>query len=123
MEPDTIRINPKDNVSVALRDITKGSVVKEGNKEVTVLEDVGRGHKIALSDINTGAPVIKYGNQIGLARDDIKAGSWVHTHNVRTALSETTGYKYEPVFYELPKPDKVRGEPLWVTGGNMAGSG
>ena len=109
MEPDTIRINPKDNVSVALRDITKGSVVKEGNKEVTVLEDVGRGHKIALSDINTGAPVIKYGNQIGLARDDIKAGSWVHTHNVRTALSETTGYKYEPVFYELPKPDKSTG--------------
>lgn len=99
---DTIRICPEDNVAVALRDIKKGEKVAGGFDPVTVLDDVGRGHKIALYDIGAGMPVIKYGNRIGLASEDIKAGSFVHTHNVRTALTEKAGYTYEPAFNELP---------------------
>ena len=66
-------------------------------------EDVARGHKIALTDIAAGQPVIKYGCVIARARTDIPAGSWVHTHNAETELSENTEYHYDHKVYELPE--------------------
>lgn len=104
---NTIRISPEDNVVVALKDIKKGDRVNAEYGGVSVLDDVSRGHKIAISDISSGSPVIKYGNRIGIASDDIKAGSFVHTHNVRTALTEKADYAYEPVFDD-PKPADKR---------------
>ena len=99
---DTIKIHPLDNVAVALHDIKSDSIVEADGVKISVSEDVNRGHKIALRDIKKGDPVIKYGCRIGLAGEDIKAGSFVHTHNVRTALSEEETYTYEPVSYEHP---------------------
>ena len=60
------------------------------------------GHKYALRDIKSGENIIKYGNPIGHATDDIKAGEHVHTHNVKTNLSGNLEYVYEPVKYDLP---------------------
>ncbi|MDR1533246.1 MAG: altronate dehydratase family protein [Clostridiales bacterium] len=79
-----LQINPKDNVAVAL---------EHG--------DIPRGHKAALRDIPKGAAIIKYGFLIGTASEDIAAGQWVHTHNIRTALSEQAEYVYAP---EPPVP-------------------
>ena len=46
-----------------------------------------RGHdKIALSDIAAGEKVIKYGFPIGVAAQNIRAGEWVHTHNLVSDL-------------------------------------
>ncbi len=104
---DTIRISPEDNVVVALKDIKKGDRVNAEYAGVYALDGVSRGHKIAITDISSGSPVIKYGNRIGIASDDIKAGSFVHTHNVRTALTEKADYTYEPVFDD-PKPADKR---------------
>ena len=78
----TIRIHPSDNVVVALEDITQGSHITAGNKDITITEPVRRGHKIAICDIMKGEPVVKYGEHIGLAAEDIPAGTHVHTHNV-----------------------------------------
>ncbi|MCR5733719.1 MAG: altronate dehydratase family protein [Lachnospiraceae bacterium] len=97
-----IKIHPADNVAVALSDIKKGEKIDISGCDLFTSEDVMRGHKIALVDILAGDPVIKYGNEIGIAKEDIKAGSWVHTHNVRTALSEDSKYTYDHVSYELP---------------------
>ena len=58
------------------------------------------GHKLALKNIASGDRVIKYGSTIGEAIADIPAGSWVHTHNLRTALKEKEEYKYDPFFVE-----------------------
>ncbi len=88
-----IKINEKDNVIVALTDIAKGTVI-EG---ITAVDEIPAGHKMALNDIAKGEPVIKYGYRIGNAKEDIKAGSWIHTHNVGTALGEILDYTYEPV--------------------------
>ena len=60
------------------------------------------GHKYALRDIKAGENIIKYGNPIGHATEDIKAGEHVHTHNVKTNLSGNLEYVYEPVKYDLP---------------------
>lgn len=55
------------------------------------------GHKYAIRDIAKGENIIKYGNPIGHATEDIKAGDHVHSHNVKTNLSGNIEYKYSPV--------------------------
>ena len=54
------------------------------------------GQKYALCDIAAGENVIKYGNPIGHATRDIRAGEWVHSHNLATNLSGELTYTYDP---------------------------
>ena len=72
-------INEKDNVGVGL----------EGNDKIPA------GHKYALRDIPQGDYVIKYGEIIGRATENICQGDWVHTHNVKSHLDENVAYRYE----------------------------
>lgn len=37
-----------------------------------------QGHKLALSSIDAGQPVTRYNVTIGIAKQNIEAGSWVH---------------------------------------------
>lgn len=103
MAKKTIIINPLDNVAVALADLEKGELA-EG---VTLAEDVKKGHKFALRPIANGENIIKYGVPIAHATKDIAVGEWVHTHNVKTNLSENLEYEYTPVQCDL-KPAKMR---------------
>ena len=84
------RISEKDNVAVALCDLKKGS--HEG--KITLHDNIPFGHKVSLCDIKNGDKIIKYGNLIGYATEDILAGSHVHTHNIKTALSENVTYSF-----------------------------
>ena len=84
MSKQTIIINPLDNVAVALCDLQKGGIY-EG---VTLVEDITKGHKFALRDITKGENIVKYGSPIACATADIKKGAHIHTHNVKTNLSE-----------------------------------
>ena len=52
------------------------------------------GHKYADRDIKAGELVIKYGQPIGHATEDIQKGEHVHTHNLRTNLSGKLSYEY-----------------------------
>lgn len=91
-----LKINANDNVAVALDNIKKGETLTFGSSSVVVLEDIDKGHKIALKDIKKGENVIKYGFPIGHATRDIKAGEWVHLHNLKTNLGEILEYEYNP---------------------------
>ncbi len=95
-----IRINEKDNVAVALSPVTKGETIAigEGPESLSVcaVEDIPQGHKIALRDIADGENIIKYGFPIGHALADVPAGSWLHTHNVKTNLEGEIEYSYDP---------------------------
>jgi hypothetical protein len=77
-----IVISDRDNVATALEVLEPGRRLELGDRDVTVVERVVSGHKIALVDIPAGAPVIKYGSPIGHATADIARGTHVHTHNV-----------------------------------------
>ena len=94
---DFIRIHEDDNVAVALRQIAAGETLTVGSYEVTALEEIPQGHKFALKPIGQGEEVIKYGFCIGFAKEAVKAGGWVHVHNLRTALGDLLEYQYEPV--------------------------
>jgi altronate hydrolase len=87
-------------VAVALRDLRGGEELSlkenlgpEDGGLLKVGEDIPQGHKIALRDIPAGARVVKYGLPIGAASRFINAGSWVHTHNLRTLLAEEPVYR------------------------------
>ena len=98
-----IKIHPLDNVAVALEDIPAGeTLTPEGGESVTAVETIARGHKIALQAIAKDTPVVKYGNPIGLAKENIAPGQWVHVHNVRTGLSESAAYEYAHKVFALP---------------------
>ena len=93
-----IKINECDNVIIALRDYKKDEVIDLEDEKITLLEDINRGHKIAIKNINKGENIVKYGLPIGYALEDIKVGSWVHTHNTKTNLKDLNTYSYTPKF-------------------------
>ena len=55
--PIAIKINPKDNVVVALHPIAKGTAVPVDNTTVTAIEDIPQGHKMAIAPIKSGENV------------------------------------------------------------------
>ena len=75
------------------------------NKLDNVEVNLGDGHKYALSDIAKGENVIKYGNPIGHATEDIKKGSHVHTHNMKTNLSGELTYEFSGDFPPMKRSD------------------
>ncbi len=100
-----LKIHPKDRVAVALRTLEAGSVVAVDGQEIVLREEIPQGHKFALEDIGAGEAVIKYGSPIGIAREDIARGAWIHTHNMKTGLGELLDYTYEPKPAALREPD------------------
>jgi len=76
-----------DTVATALEDLDEGrelAVAGAGRTDretVTLREDVPFGHKVALTSIDEGEPVHKYGEVIGRASAAIEPGERVHTHN------------------------------------------
>ena len=75
------------------------------NKLDNVEVNLADGHKYALCDIEGGENIIKYGNPIGHATQDIKKGEHVHSHNMKTNLSGNLEYVYNPVFEPIQKAD------------------
>ncbi|MDR1970952.1 MAG: altronate dehydratase family protein [Treponema sp.] len=88
------RINPQDNVAVALRPLVRGEALTLEGRLLRAGEDIPQGHKMALDRIPAGARVIKYGCPIGAASGPIEAGAWVHSHNLRTLLNEDPVYTW-----------------------------
>jgi len=81
-------IDSSDNVAVVLQPIAPGDevIVNVGDHVTTVkaLEPIALCHKIALTDLRPGDPVIKYGECIGEATQAIARGAAVHIHNLRS---------------------------------------
>ncbi len=86
---EKVIINKKDNVGVCL----------DGDANIPA------GHKYALRDIPKDSYVIKYGEIIGRATQDISQGEWVHTHNVKSHLDESVEYSYN---FQAAVPQKSK---------------
>ena len=74
MATQFLRINPADNVAVAIVDLKAGETYNVEGIEVTLNSDIPAGHKFALQDFAKDEHVIKYGYAIGHARDAFKKG-------------------------------------------------
>ena len=92
-----------DTVVTALDDLDRGTTLELGGGEsVCLVEDVPFGHKVATQSIAAGEPIYKYGEVIGTAISDVRAGEWVHTHNC-----ESTRGRGDLSDEDLPKGDEV----------------
>jgi altronate hydrolase len=103
-ETSFIKINPADNVVVCLRPFSKGETIEVDGQSVTIGQDTPAGHKVLLVDAPQGTHIIKYGYPIGHASEDLKKGQWVNENNIKTNLSGTLDYQYNPVNQELNIP-------------------
>lgn len=98
-----IRLHADDNIAVAARKIPAGAEIHfDGISNLSTLEPIDLGHKVALHAIEAGQPIKKFGQTIGYASTRIPAGSWVHVHNVN-AGDLTLDYAF---CSETPPPPK-----------------
>ena len=103
--PDAIRLNPADNIVIALRDLGSGSTVPD--VAATLAGPVSRGHKIAARAVAQGENVIRYGQIIGVATRPIAAGEHIHTHNLGMGAHEQD-YAHATEVRPLPAPAEPR---------------
>ncbi len=82
-------IHPGDNVATLLENTPADAVTLtglEGERSVRAFVPIAQAHKIAISPIAEGSPIIKYGQPIGKATREIRIGDWVHLHNCASNL-------------------------------------
>ena len=75
-----IQINPKDNVAIAVRAVSRGTELTSG---LVALDDIPQGHKIALDDISQNGVIVRYGVTLGYAISPIRKGQWINEHMLR----------------------------------------
>lgn len=93
-----IKVNPIDNVEIAVNPegIAAGTILSE---DLTSIEYIPQGHKVALIDFKKGDEIIRYGEVIGYAKEDIPKGSWIDENKVNLPVA--------PLLEELPVATKI----------------
>ena len=99
----TIILSPEDNVVVALSELAPDSTIAQA--DIRSRDTVPAGHKVAISQINSGSPIIKYGQIIGFASKSILPGDHVHTHN-----AVVSGFTRDYAIGVDARPTPVRSE-------------
>ncbi len=88
MRYDAVIIAPGDTVATVLRAARPGESIRimraETIFELSVLEEIPAGHKVAVTDMAAGEPVVKYGETIGTATAFIPTGGHTHVQNVES---------------------------------------
>lgn len=100
-----IKINTSDNVAVAIHPLSAGDKITIDDRDITLLEDIPAGHKIALKSFAINESIIKYGTPIGHALDSIPEGSWINDMKIKTNLEGMLDYTYKSENV-LPVTDK-----------------
>lgn len=100
-----IKVNPTDNVAVALVNLSAGEVINFEGADLTIETDVKMKHKIALVPFNVGDRIIMYGVLVGKASARIEIGGLLSTSNVKHESDKVTG-KTETIGWNAPNVDK-----------------
>lgn len=90
------KIDPIDNVATLLEDAAPGSARVIGETiarlvTVEIQETIQLGHKVALSEVQIGEPILKFGVPIGKASRLVRRGDWVHLHNCLSNFDTRSG--------------------------------
>ena len=100
-QPLYIKVHPTDNVAI----IVNNNGLPEGTQfadELTLVEHVPQGHKVALQAIAQGDTIIRYGEVIGYANQDIRKGAWISEHQVD--LPKAPALNTLPLATKVPEP-------------------
>lgn len=107
MKNKILRINPKDNVLVALQDIEQGEKVLFEGLEYETLEKIPAKHKFFMQDLPQGSEVMMYGVLVGKTQFDVKKGTRMNVENTKHAAEP---YAYRDVEYVWQAPDTSKFE-------------
>lgn len=105
MQKKLIKVNPTDNVAVALVNLSAGELVVFEGETINIVSDVKAKHKIALKDFETGDRIIMYGVLVGKASAFIGKGGLLGTGNVKHESDKVIG-KTETIGWDIPNTDK-----------------
>ena len=118
MTPHILKVTDRDNVAIAVQDIPAGTQVLPG---LTARDNIPHAHKIALTDIEKGGEVVRYGVCLGHALRQLPAGSWINEHMLE--LPESPPLDDMPYGTNLVLPAQLPDPPrtTWLGYRNAAG--
>jgi altronate hydrolase len=105
MQKKLIKVDPTDNVAVALVNLVAGETIAFEEENILVLSDTKMKHKIAMKDFESGDKIIMYGVIVGKASQTIAKGDIITTANVKHESAKVTG-KTDTIGWEVPNVDK-----------------
>lgn len=96
-----LRLDPRDNVLVALTDLRKGERLSLQGTDYVLSSDVPAKHKFVTQNLAIGSAVIMYGVLVGKTVEDLRTGDLLSTRNIRHAAaafheSEKVGRAWTP---------------------------
>jgi altronate hydrolase len=97
-----LRIDPLDNVIVALKDLAAGEELQVEGGRLKVEESIPAKHKFYLTDLPQGGEVYMYGVLVGKTTRPVKRGGLMSTANLHHAASS---YGFRDVQYQWQAPD------------------
>ncbi|MFC4096055.1 UxaA family hydrolase [Euzebyella saccharophila] len=106
MQTKLIKVQPEDNVAIALVDLVQGDRVTFEGEEVIILSDVKAKHKITLIDLEANDEIIMYGVLVGKAVSQVKRGEALTVTNVRHESSPVEKKTVESVNWSPPDVSK-----------------
>lgn len=105
MQKKVLKVNPKDNVAVALVDLTQEETVTLGDLTYNIIKDTKAKHKFVTEDLAMGDEIIMYGVLVGKASQPIQKGEVITTENVKHQSAKVEG-KTETTAWTAPNVDK-----------------
>jgi altronate hydrolase len=103
-----LQLHPKDNVAVALENLSKGTEVSVNSKSLILGSNVSAKHKFALSDIASGETIYMYGIKVGTVVKPIAKGTAITTENITNAISEVKRNNPRNFRWSPPSVDTFR---------------
>ena len=97
-----LKVNPLDNVLVALQPLQKGQAVIFDNKNYLIQSDISPKHKFYMLDMHEGEEVIMYGVLVGKVTTAVKSGTLMTTQNLHHAAEP---FVFKPYNYSWNAPD------------------
>jgi len=105
MQTRVLKLDPRDNVLIALADLNQGEPIQFEGKTYTLVSNVPAKHKFATEDLSVGDDVVMYGVLVGAAVKQIQRGERLTTSNVQHHAS---AFHEQSSEYHWTSPDVSR---------------
>ena len=105
MQTRVLKLDPRDNVLIALADLNQGEPIQFEGKTYTLVSNVPAKHKFATEDLSVGDDVVMYGVLVGAAVKQIQRGERLTTSNVQHHAS---AFHEQSSEYHWTAPDVSR---------------
>jgi altronate hydrolase len=102
MKQIVLKVHPKDNVLVALKNLTRGETIAFEEQNYVLQDNIPAKHKFFIQDMHEGDEVIMYGVLVGKAQRFIPKGGLMSTANIKHAAQP---YDYRGSNFKWHAPD------------------